>query len=242
MGGDHFGETVAIDEDYIIIGSHLKDGDSQGLNGDQDTNVAPNSGAVYIYEKIEDTWTLQTYLKASDNKLAGEFGFRLNLHDDILAVSAIQKRDDSESELSGGVYLFSKQAGWDEIAFIEPDVPLDRFGGCLASSGNYLLVGASFDNAKAAGVNPVNVTSGETGHFGSAFLFELQNGVYQQVAYLKPSNPQVEGHFGSRCGVADDFIVVGASFDSTAGTGLNPNQSIFEEAEKSGAVYIFPTE
>jgi len=239
-GGDHFGEAVAIDENTIVIGSHLEDGDSQGQNGDQDTNIGPNSGAVYIYERNGGQWSLQTYLKSSDSKLADQFGYRLDLDGDILAVSAALKAEDSESTKSGGVYLFSKQAGWDEIAYLEPSVPLRVFGDCIAVSGDFVLVGASFDNGRGAGIDPPVFTGEEEEHSGSAFLFELQNGVYEQVAYMKPSNPQFEGHFGSECGLSDNFIVAGASFESTAGSGINPSQSIFEEVENSGALYIFP--
>jgi trimeric autotransporter adhesin len=49
--GDAFGEAVALsgNADILAVGARLEDSAATGVNGDQDDNSAPDSGAVYLY-------------------------------------------------------------------------------------------------------------------------------------------------------------------------------------------------
>ncbi len=239
-GGDRYGNTVAIDENIIAIGAYKEDSDAQGLNGNQDSNIGPDSGAVFIYENLANEWTLQTYLKPADSKLATEFGNAVKLHGDLLFVAAHRESEDPDGfDYGGGVYIFSKSAGWSEIALLKPDKEIYLFGECIATNGNLLAVGASFENGRGSGITPDHHTSFQN-HAGAIILFENQNGSWNQVATLKPSNTRWEAHFGDKCSITDNFVIVPFADEGSSGFGINPSQSIFDPLDYSGAVYIYP--
>lgn len=47
--GDHFGSSVAVSGDTVVVGATNEDGVSQGIGGDQRDNSATSSGAVYVF-------------------------------------------------------------------------------------------------------------------------------------------------------------------------------------------------
>lgn len=47
--GDWFGEAMALTEDMLLIGARSEDSNARGLDGTQDNNLAPDSGAVYMF-------------------------------------------------------------------------------------------------------------------------------------------------------------------------------------------------
>jgi hypothetical protein len=46
---DHFGFSVSISEDTIVIGADLEYSNATGVNGDQNNNKALYSGAAYVF-------------------------------------------------------------------------------------------------------------------------------------------------------------------------------------------------
>lgn len=241
LGGDRFGQSVVMDEDTIIISAPFEDSDAQGLNGNQDNDNAESAGAVYIYQKVADEWTLQTFLKSSNNREFDYFGYKLALEGDLLVVTSIGDESNNTADNSGAVYTFSKSAGWNEAAIIKPNNPTEGlyFGECVATNGNFMVVGSDVEDGRGSGIDPDYHDSQDI-NSGAAYLFELQNSQWNQVAYLKASNVQETGRFGWTCSMADDFVAVSAFRENTGGRGVNPSQSLFETSEDSGAVHIFP--
>lgn len=47
--GDIFGQSVALSEDALVIGAPFEASAAEGIDGDQSSNGAPRSGAVYVY-------------------------------------------------------------------------------------------------------------------------------------------------------------------------------------------------
>ena len=47
--GDIFGRSVAVSGDTVLIGAPLEDSNSTGVNGNQNNNNAPDSGAAYVF-------------------------------------------------------------------------------------------------------------------------------------------------------------------------------------------------
>lgn len=241
LGGDRFGQSVIMDEDTIIIGAPGEDSDAQGLNGDQDDDNAESAGAVYIYQKVADEWTLQTFLKSSNNREFDYFGYKLALEGDLLVVTSQGDESNDEPENSGAVYIFSKSAGWNEVAKIKPNNPTEGlyFGECVAINGNFMVVGSDVEDGRGSGIDP-DYHDTQNINSGAAYLFELQNSQWNQVAYLKASNVQETGRFGWTCSMGNDFVVVSAFRENTAGRGINPSQNLFNTSEGSGAVHIYP--
>jgi hypothetical protein len=86
--GDHFGNAVAISADgnTIAVSAYFESGGATGVNGNQNDDSIPQSGAVYVFTRNGSTWTQQAYVKASNTGTAGmgdvpgdgdQFGFSL---------------------------------------------------------------------------------------------------------------------------------------------------------------------
>lgn len=60
---DGFGYSVAISGDYAVVGAYLDDVD------------IPDQGSVYVFARVNGTWTQQAQLTASDRESGDKFGF-----------------------------------------------------------------------------------------------------------------------------------------------------------------------
>ena len=169
---DEFGGSVALAADglTLAVGAAREQSNATGVDGDQDNNSYDGSGAVYIFTRIEseDTWSLQSYLKADMTDFAS-FGSSVALNDDgsVLAVGAKEKSSggaginnpSSESAgRSGAAYLFTSESGvWQQTAFIKASNPgnSDYFGQriSLSGDGSTLAVAARGESSQATGIN-----------------------------------------------------------------------------------------
>jgi hypothetical protein len=96
-GGDNFGQSVAIDGDYAIVGGHLND----------DTGSNSNSGSAYIFRRTgTNTWDTGTKILASDAAESDWFGYSVGISGDY-AISGARFNDDGGSD-SGSAYIFLK--------------------------------------------------------------------------------------------------------------------------------------
>jgi len=110
--------TSRRDGNTLAVGAAQEDSNAIGINNDQNNNLAPISGSVYIFTRINGLWDQQAYLKASNTQANDQFGFALDLSGDgsTLAVAASledsnalgvggNQTDNSENG-SGAVYLY----------------------------------------------------------------------------------------------------------------------------------------
>jgi len=89
---DRFGIGIALSGDgaTLAVGAALEDGAATGINGNQASNAASDSGAAYKYVRSGTTWTQAAYLKASNTAVNDAFGFGVALTQDgsMLVVGA----------------------------------------------------------------------------------------------------------------------------------------------------------
>jgi photosystem II stability/assembly factor-like uncharacterized protein len=91
----------------------------QGINPNQDDELATDAGAVYFYTRDGSAWTHKAFVKSANNEAYDEFGSALALSRDgrTLVVGARgedsaakgvngNERDNSASE-AGAAYVFS---------------------------------------------------------------------------------------------------------------------------------------
>jgi hypothetical protein len=71
--GDNFGVAVAVSGDTVVIGAS-DDSSATGVNGNQNSNSATNSGAAYVFVRNGTDWSQQAYLKASNTDANDNFG------------------------------------------------------------------------------------------------------------------------------------------------------------------------
>lgn len=135
--GDQFGITVKINDDYAFIAS-IKD----DYNGE-------NSGAVYVFKKINENWTFAQKIYAPDGDEEDYFGIDIALGDSIVAIGSYF--DDDNGENSGSTYIYRvKNDFWHFEKKITPSdgEENDAFASSLSLNNDRLIVGAYSDSDK----------------------------------------------------------------------------------------------
>ena len=109
----------------------------------------------------------------------------------------------------------------------------------LSRDGSTIAVGAPHEASGAAGISP-SQSDNSTMNAGAVYLYTRSGNNWTQQAYLKPSNPQRNAHFGSVVALSDDgnTLAVAAVWESSAATGINGNQKDLT-IPQAGAVYVF---
>jgi trimeric autotransporter adhesin len=181
---DFFGYSVALSGDTLAVGALLEDSSATGVNGNQSSNDAADSGAVYVFVRNGTLWTQQAYLKPSNTGMGDNFGCSVALSGDTLAVGACQEDSattlvngdagDNAAVSSGAAYVFVRSgATWTQEAYVKASNagPSDTFGFSVALSGSTLVVGANLETSGAIGINPDGQTNNGTAAAGAVYLF-----------------------------------------------------------------------
>lgn len=118
------------------------------------------------------------------------------------------------------------------------EIPVgDEFGYSVAISGDTIVVGASLEDSDATGVNG-NQTNDNAEYAGAVYVFVRTGTNWLQQAYLKASNTGAGDAFGESVALDGDTLIVGASAEDSAATGVNGNQSN-NDFGAAGAAYVF---
>lgn len=257
--GDRFGHALAIsgDGNTLAVGAPSEDGAAAGINGEQNSNSASTSGAVYVFARKGGAWIQQAYLKSSSPRTGEEFGYALALSDNgaTLAVGAGRensnldriKGDADLTQPSGGVYIFVRKGGlWNQQLYMKPSNLADKnaadtFGVSVALSGDggILAVGADGEGSDATGVNGDQDNEQAKGS-GAVYVFARNGGDWVQQVYVKASNTEPGDHFGRSVSLSNDgaTLAVGAVGEDSAASGINGDQQD-NTAVGSGAVYVY---
>ncbi|RHX92848.1 FG-GAP repeat protein [Leptospira stimsonii] len=259
--GDHFGSSVDIDGDIIVVGAEWEDS-SQNMVTNGNTASADNSrtdsGAAYIFRRVAGTWTQEAYLKTPNPDNNDSFGSNVSISGETVVVGAF--KEDSQSVTSNGTtaspdnsklesgaaYVFRRTAGqWNQEAFLKSsDLDSnDQFGKSVSISADSIVVGAALeDGAQDSVINGAGASSSNLlGGSGAAYVFERTGTNWAQTAYLKAKNVQAGDQFGTSVAIEGDFIVVGAINESSGLSTISfgPLTTWDERCFQSGAAYMF---
>ncbi len=140
---DGFGYPVAVSGDTVVVGAPSEDSAATGVDGDQSSNAAPDSGAAYVFVRSGTTWTQQAYLKASNTGAGDFFGISAAVSGDTVVVGAPNEAsaatgvdgDQSSNAVnnSGAAYVFDLD--------LLPDPWTDVGSGLAGVSGVPVLAG-----------------------------------------------------------------------------------------------------
>ena len=250
---DNFGTPVAIDEDTVIVGAIAEDSNATGVNGDENSNAAGNSGAAYVFHRSGSTWAQQAYLKASNTEGGDQFGFSVAIDGDTAVVGAHFEgssatgvdgdQANNGAVVSGAAYVFGRiGAAWSQQAYLKASntEAIDLFGRSVAVDGETVAVGAWGEDSNATGVDGDETNNGAPGS-GAAYVFSRQGSTWSQQAYLKASNTDSTDQFGLAIAIDAGTVVVGAPGEDSNTNGVDGNQAD-NSAGSSGAAYVFATE
>ncbi|HET6611856.1 MAG TPA: cadherin-like beta sandwich domain-containing protein [Kofleriaceae bacterium] len=247
---DSFGYNIALSGDTLAVGAIFEDSSATGIDGSQDDESAPDSGAVYVFRRTGTSWAQEAYIKASNADAGDLFGLSVALSGDTLAVGATAEasaatgvdgdQTDNSQAVSGAVYVFRRTGTtWAQEAYIKASNtdPGDKFGGSVAVDGDTLVVGAPNEQSAVSGVNG-DQTDNSADQAGAAYVFRRTGSTWAQEAYLKASNPDRFDAFGVSVAVDGDTVAVGALYEDSVATGIDGNQQDNTLAD-SGAAYVF---
>ncbi len=191
---DHFGCSVGISGDNVLIGAYCVD---------------ENKGSVYIYEKPEGGWlnmTQTAILTASDGVSGDQFGCSVSISGDNVVIGAKGK-----DNYNGTAYVYTKTLdGWIDMTqtaklTASDGVSGDQFGCSVSISGNNILIGAYRDDDRVV-------------DSGSAYLYEKPVGGWHnmtQTAKITASDGSLNNYFGSSVSMSGDTVLIGAYGDDS---------------------------
>lgn len=183
--GDQFGVSVAILDNTIVVGGRYEDSESTGVNGNESSEAASNSGAAYVFVRTGATWVQEAYLKASNTGADNTFGEAVAIAANAIIVAAPLEDSGSpgvngdQTNLtasdSGAVYLFVRQAGgWEQQSYLKatnPDVS-DNYGRSIAITDTLIVAGGQLEDSLATGVNGDTGNNTDFPNSGATYIYE----------------------------------------------------------------------
>ncbi|HSL89726.1 MAG TPA: T9SS type A sorting domain-containing protein [Ignavibacteriaceae bacterium] len=200
-----FGHSGEIKNNTILIGSSY-DSTGSGIF----------SGSVYVYFREDSLWTFNKKYEPKPNSQFLSLGTSLTINDNYVFVGTAGH---PSYNLPGKVYIYNYSEPVLEFAQIietGDNYFNDRFGGCLYSKGDSLLVGALFDTVKNKDC-------------GTAYLFVNDKGKWYKKYKVYPSDEINTSGFGAAGILTEDKIFVGAHLTRVNGI-------------RTGSVFIYSSE
>jgi hypothetical protein len=255
---DEFGSAVSLSGDggVLAIGAPGEDSSVDGVGGNQNTNLASQAGAVYLFTRSGSAWSQSAYVKASNSGTDRLFGRALALSRDGLALVVTSPAEGSGATGIGGnqannnrpesgaayVFRFSNGA-WAQEAYVKASRATTglAFGIAVAFNGDgtTLAVGAVGENSNATGIDG-NQDDTSAANAGAVYVFQRDNAVWAQQSYIKASNTGASDFFGYSLALSDDgnVLAAGAPLEASNANGIGGNQGD-ESMIGAGAVYVF---
>jgi len=248
--GDRFGYSVDVSGNTLVVSAPSEDSAATGINGNLGDNSAPDSGAAYVFTRTNGVWSQEAYVKPSNTGSGDGFGNQVAIAGDTFLVGAPFEDSaatgingnlgDNSAPDSGAAYVFTRTNGvWSQETYMKASNTEagDNFGFHVAMAPDTLIVGAIPEDSAATGINS-NQADNTAPDSGGAYLFTRTGGIWNQQAYVKPSNTEAGDWFGGSFAVEGDTVVVGAVLEDSAATGVGGNQGD-NSTPSSGAVYVF---
>lgn len=162
---DQFGTSIALFGNMLAVGAPYESSAATGVGGNQASNSAPHSGAVYVFVSNGTSWTQQAYIKASNTDPNDMFGGSIALSGTTLAVGARYEGSTAigvggdetinSTNWNGAVYVFTRSGStWTQRDYVKASNTGadDQFGGSVALSSSTLAVGAINEDSGASGI------------------------------------------------------------------------------------------
>jgi len=219
------GLDVQLDGSPLALGSWS----SFPLGGDPvTTHVQVGAAGVslafqLVFRRGARSLVQPVYAKSPFTGSFGRFGTQVAVsRDTLVAATAVFNTD------SATVWRRTA-AGWARDQFLlSPDFGDDDFGASVAVAGDTLVIGAPFNDR-------VHSES------GTVFVYRRGWAGWVLEAALKASNAETFDGFGRAVAIDGDTIVVGATGEDSAATGVNSAAPGPEDNSRSesGAAYVF---
>lgn len=213
--GDHFGSSVALNEELLVIGA----------SGDNGAGTSAGSVSIFRLDDnntptnfTDDNWIEESKLRIDTATLNIVFGTSVSVNNDRVLVGAFF--DGSQEIRTGAAYVFHLDDN--DTPSIEDDIWIneerltasdgmddDNFGVSVTINGDYAVIGAS-------------LTDGNGDKSGTAYLYQRFNNntpsnpnddFWEEVSKLTSIDAETNDHFGLSVSMDDHKIIVSAAGD-----------------------------
>ncbi|QDT43126.1 Calx-beta domain protein [Gimesia alba] len=210
---DSFGEEIAIDGDYMVVGA---------TNSDV---AALDAGAAYIYQRnhqgtmseTDDTWEFYSTLTAPDASTGDLFGTSVAIHGDVIVIGAAAA--DNGGEESGAAYVYRRNGAlwsFEEKLIASDRMNYDGFGNDVAIENNRIVVGAA------------NHDVDSKPDAGAVYIFSWSGNSWTETQKLTYSSGESADQFGYSVAIHNNEIFISA-----------PNETINQNSIRSGEVHVY---
>ena len=206
---DHFGNAVAISDDYVVVGAK-----------DDDTAQGTDSGSIYFFTRLGNSWTQRQ--KLSGENPSDEFGDDVAVDGNLVIVGAPDLYTfipPTFSLVLGGGYAYrwtGTALTMESVLLPEEERGLLRLGDSVAISGQTAVIGATFADTTSAS------------KAGAAFVFRRENSSWNEQAKLSASDGLEIDQFGKAVSIDGSIVVVGAETGDTNGKSDSGSAYVFE--------------
>lgn len=203
LDGGGFGSDVSLSGNTLAIGRVT------------DADTAPNSGAVYVFDRPAGGLFVQTAKLKAPNPTTGEqIGRPVGISGDLLVTASIKL--DGLNVDTGAALTYRRTAGqWSFDAQLQsPDSQTnDWFGRDAEILGSRVLVSAPEHDSAIA-------------NSGAAYIFERSPSGWDLIHKCHPSDPYASGDFGYAVALTSSLSIIGDRWDGDHGG-------------DNGSVYVF---
>ena len=186
----YFGESVAIYDNFIVVGSY----------GENDS-----TGSAYLFKIDADDVTQTDKITANDGEKDDLFGKSLSIFKNYVVIGAMG--EDSTKTDAGSAYLYEIKSNdtADELTKIQADDAQEgaKFGNTVSLHEKYIAIGSYLDDASKTDT-------------GSAYLFKIEDDEdVTQVKKMVARYNHAYDNFANSIAIFENIIVVGGALDDT---------------------------
>jgi|GEM_PF-4987590 len=226
----HFGQSVAVDGNFAVVGSPIHDGHVY------------QGGAIYIYEfnPVNETWSkIQGPITPVDIFNTSYFGFSVAISGNYIVVGAPNHIYGVNSK--GAVYVYKfNGVSWEQLpGNLIPDDAAnnDMCGTSVDIDGGYLVVGTG------GGVSYDGVDSlfddGPKAHQGKAYIYKLENNSWVEKCKIFDENGFIKDGFGKSVSISGTRVTTGSDYNRAfvfdkISDKIWSQKTIIMEGEKNG--------
>ncbi len=187
VAGDQFGNSVALEENRLVIGAVGSDS---------------GAGAAYVYHFDGNDWAFVQKVRPDSTLSSVNFGAAVGVDGNVIVVGADE--DDEHGTKSGAAYVFrfdGKQWAREQKLFAPDALAFDFLGRALSVRGDTVLVG-----------NPFAFTTNF--YAGAVYRFHFTGTTWVGQQKLVADDGRDGDGFGSSVAFDGDTAVIGAPFDN----------------------------
>jgi len=179
---DNFGISVAIEDNYMVVGAH---------NDEIDKFM---QGSVYVYRNAYGGWYYNRKLYASDATAYDNFGRCIDVGNQHIIVGATGKDDNGSN--SGATYIY-EIGSWAEYKLPVSNSDVNhRFGTSVAISGDNAFVGSRGLNSEDIG--------------GIVYKYQFNGTNWIEESVIESPNSNLSEQFGATIDIDGGILLIGA--------------------------------